>query len=411
MAKKKVVPQLKKKARHTIDPDSLAAALNWDRLADPGDMDIDKAVAASNTPVKVTVSQRLGYEHKDIDLGGPGSGNWAHVGRPGKRGGSAPRKDGMTVARGKDWLARYEKKAGKPHPYAEQLQRDRTERAKAAAEKKRTQHTAAVDIPMNMESYQLGVWLTENVPDNKNGMRVIQGDVLGLEIGPGNYLGYDDRWDDQTRGTVKDTLVNALSSRTGLPYDDVNKAIAQWANSSNDSDYRSLCLQEAAALELGTPLSQWQKDKLKKHKPPPDATSKEYSQRHVFEGRADPEGDARKLVREMYNLTQEEFKKRGITHVRLFRGVRKEDPGNDDPAFESAKGDDLNWTGNAMESWSSVFGTSTKFGGLVVVADIPVERIMGNCRTSFGCLNEQEFIVLAGDGNDAVTVIRNTYKN
>jgi len=28
----------------------------------------------------------------DADLGGPGSGNWGHAGRPGKRGGSAPTK-------------------------------------------------------------------------------------------------------------------------------------------------------------------------------------------------------------------------------------------------------------------------------------------------------------------------------
>ena len=32
MAKKKKVPQLKRKRRSDIDPDSLAAALNWHRL-------------------------------------------------------------------------------------------------------------------------------------------------------------------------------------------------------------------------------------------------------------------------------------------------------------------------------------------------------------------------------------------
>jgi len=38
MTKKKIVPQLKKKARHTgVDPESLVAALHWDRLSDPGD--------------------------------------------------------------------------------------------------------------------------------------------------------------------------------------------------------------------------------------------------------------------------------------------------------------------------------------------------------------------------------------
>jgi len=36
-AVKKVVPKLKKKRQHRIDPDSLAAALNWVELSDPGD--------------------------------------------------------------------------------------------------------------------------------------------------------------------------------------------------------------------------------------------------------------------------------------------------------------------------------------------------------------------------------------
>lgn len=43
---------------------------------------------------------------REIALGGPGSGNWAHVGRPGKRGGSAPRSGGMSIAKGRDWKQR-----------------------------------------------------------------------------------------------------------------------------------------------------------------------------------------------------------------------------------------------------------------------------------------------------------------
>jgi len=38
MTKKKMVPQLTKKTSHPgVRPESLAAALNWDKVADPGD--------------------------------------------------------------------------------------------------------------------------------------------------------------------------------------------------------------------------------------------------------------------------------------------------------------------------------------------------------------------------------------
>jgi len=57
--------------------------------------------------------------------GGPGSGNWAHIGRQGVVGGSAPRDSGMTISKGSDWLERYERVKGKPHPYALQLQKDK----------------------------------------------------------------------------------------------------------------------------------------------------------------------------------------------------------------------------------------------------------------------------------------------
>ena len=36
--------------------------------------------------------------------GGPGSGNWGHRGRPGKRGGSSLRSVGLSPTSGKDWL-------------------------------------------------------------------------------------------------------------------------------------------------------------------------------------------------------------------------------------------------------------------------------------------------------------------
>jgi len=42
----------------------------------------------------------------EILKGGPGSGNWGHSSRPGKRGGSAPRSAGLSPTTGPDWKAR-----------------------------------------------------------------------------------------------------------------------------------------------------------------------------------------------------------------------------------------------------------------------------------------------------------------
>jgi len=58
--------------------------------------------------------------------GGPGSGNWAHIGRAGVIGGSASRDSGMSISRGSDWLQRYEAKAGHSHPYQDVIDKDIT---------------------------------------------------------------------------------------------------------------------------------------------------------------------------------------------------------------------------------------------------------------------------------------------
>ena len=47
--------------------------------------------------------------------GGPGSGNWAHTGRPGVVGGSVSNRTTMTTGKGSDWLERYSSASGHPH--------------------------------------------------------------------------------------------------------------------------------------------------------------------------------------------------------------------------------------------------------------------------------------------------------
>lgn len=64
---------------------------------------------------------------------------------------------------------------------------------------------------------------------------------------------------NKIRSVVKGKIVDGIAAESGLPKKTVNDMIAQWAATSNGSDYRSLSLQEAAAEEFGNPLSPWQK--------------------------------------------------------------------------------------------------------------------------------------------------------
>jgi hypothetical protein len=53
-------------------------------------------------------------------------------------------------------------------------------------------------------------------------------------------------------------------------------------------------------------------------------------------------------------------------------------------------------------SWSSSEAQSRKFGDIMFIAEIPVNRVLGSARTGFGCLNEKEFVILATDGDAEV---------
>jgi len=86
--------------------------------------------------------------------GGPGSGNWAHIGRQGVVGGSASRDSGMSISRGSDWLERYEAKAGHSHPFKVVIEKDREEaRKKAEAEARKNRIPINEDTKAEVEKY------------------------------------------------------------------------------------------------------------------------------------------------------------------------------------------------------------------------------------------------------------------
>jgi hypothetical protein len=108
----------------------------------------------------------------------------------------------------------------------------------------------------------------------------------------------------------------------------------------------------------------------------------------------------------MYEHTQEEFARQGITEVTLFRGMgRHALPGGDLPAWittgTKAPGSDT-FVGSMLEeglrplsSFSASYNTAQRFSsGITIGTRVPVQYVVGTARTGFGCLTEQEFVVL-----------------
>ncbi len=120
-------------------------------------------------------------------------------------------------------------------------------------------------------------------------------------------------------------------------------------------------------------------------------------------------GDAyRVALRAMYEHTQDEFRKAGITRVSLHRGYGYRNNSVDMPdAFKQYdKGDTFTYQNQALplQSWASGKAAAKGFGagkswGYITNTSIPVENVLSGGTTGFGTgTGEKEFVLLAGMG-------------
>lgn len=255
---------------------------------------------------------------------------------------------------------------------------------------------------------------------------------------------------------VKDDIIKSISEDTGIDYDTVNAIEQQWAKTSN-REYESLSLQEAAAEELGVPLSDYQKRSLKQYN---DANNEwkvktdlfdeantfaeEFPYKHngskklsemkaewqklhpgapnfsdimmvnykkPYTGITSRENE-RKILRAMYNRTQAELAKQGLKpddNVLMYRGVVLDR----DRAPKGDISEKINYTGNAIESWSASAAVARQFGGnvdyqrvgFVLAMNVPVRNIITSARTGFGCLREAEFVIAGSVPGSQSTII------
>lgn len=177
---------------------------------------------------------------------------------------------------------------------------------------------------------------------------------------------------------------------------ETNGLIRLWAGTSNDSNPRSLAMQRAAKEEFGLGHTyDW----------PGEHTDAKVTDEYDKYGLL-----FRRFLREMHTSTQQWLKAEGVTHVRLVRGVKHKS------GFANKASAGAGIIGSVkmrpMSSFSTNRSTANGFAGrhgsssngTVFWAYVPIERIVGSAMTGFGCQNEYEWVVLAGDEYDRVWI-------
>ncbi len=198
----------------------------------------------------------------------------------------------------------------------------------------------------------------------------------------------------------------------------VNDLIQGWAGTSADDDVRALAMQIAAREEFSLGEKAWMR-------------TLSPSMRDKVGEMLGRNGKAyRAFLRAMHDNTQEWAKENGITHMRLFRGM-KYDAGHppkglpwdkfkraNAAAVKAGKremqplGINMRPHLQPMSSFSANYDTAVGFAygkgtphGVVMAMDVPIGRIIGTARSGYGCLGEYEAVVLAGDSEPIAAAI------
>ena len=206
---------------------------------------------------------------------------------------------------------------------------------------------------------------------------------------------------------AKSAICGELYESTGIREDIISDFIHQWANTSNDTDLRSLQIQKVASEIFNSPMSEWQQKRLSEimaeratYKPfdlIEDAHFRFFGETMERKFQYDQYADSsdalvEKLLRAMYANTQEKLEAAGINDLMLMRGQYL--PSEVTNEMAKHVGEVANITGNALESWTCNPETAQSFGTTVIAQRIPKERVIGSARSGFGCLGEWEFVVI-----------------
>jgi hypothetical protein len=128
------------------------------------------------------------------------------------------------------------------------------------------------------------------------------------------------------------------------------------------------------------------------------------------------EDSYRAFLRAMYENTQEYFAKKGIKEVVAYRGVLNPTMPVE---FGSLSGEEMAATyasmglqpmssfatnGHIALRFARGIGGGSGDNSYMLAVKVPVERIVGTCRSGFGCLEEHELVVLGSQDDNVMAV-------
>jgi hypothetical protein len=176
---------------------------------------------------------------------------------------------------------------------------------------------------------------------------------------------------------------------------EASRLVQNWAVSSGDTHLGPVAMQMAIRDEFGLSGS----DPFAAFSKTPYGGVTREKVENLYKVAA---GHYRTFARHMYEHTQEELAAEGVTEVALYRGMTLTRDSAPWAPWENSMNGGPRGVARAKlqpaNSWSTRKSTSQGFGNTALTATIPANRILGSCRTGFGCTNEYEYVVLDTDG-------------
>lgn len=263
------------------------------------------------------------------------------------------------------------------------------------------QHISAADFETGQGSYQNGISKLKNLLESKS------------KSTEGNKKSIADALDERLKESPHFQHLQQQWSKSHTKYNGSLTAqlISQWASSSGDHHDTSVSSQMAVMEAFGMHKDHVELKQLgalhavngdvdKLHKKAAKSLGFDVSTKQGLESYKNGMKD---FALAQYHHTQAEFKKMGITHLHLVRGMNTGASGETNQDARKVK-----VKLQPASSFSTNHSTAAQFGsgGSLFMVKVPVEQVLGSYLTGFGCTSEHEVVVLAHKDLEAVQVGR-----
>lgn len=189
---------------------------------------------------------------------------------------------------------------------------------------------------------------------------------------------------------LKATVCQRLSKATGYSENECSELLKAWAESSTEGT--SSLTQKAAenlyGIKYGAKLSDYHAIKFK-------------AQEALLSHKSIDVGEKIKRIENiltaMYEETQRELARRGIKTIKLLRGTGE----IKEYAYNAImqKGKTIQTKLGPLQSFTSSPIVAQGFKNIMIICEVPAERILSMPTTGMGCWHESEYVVI-GDGSE-----------